>query len=42
MLEALGDDQRPDHTDAVEWLGSDYDAELIDVEGINSRLQMLR
>ena len=42
QLEAFADPKHPEHEDAVDWLGEDYDPEAFDIEAINLGLAKVR
>ena len=38
LLEVLGDPNRDDHEDALEWIGDDFDPEDFDIEAVNAEM----
>jgi hypothetical protein len=43
MLEAIEDEDHPDHEDMLEWIGGgDFDPEAFDLDEVNRRLEALR
>jgi hypothetical protein len=42
MLEAIEDEENPDHEEMLEWIGGDFNPVTVDLDGINRRLELLR
>jgi len=42
MLEAIEDEENPDHEEMLEWVGGDFDPVTLDLDGINHGLEALR
>jgi hypothetical protein len=42
MLEAIEDEENPDHEEMLEWIGGDFDPVTVDLEEINRRLEPFR
>lgn len=42
LLEAVRDPKHPEHKELVEWVGGDFDPEVVDLEEINAELGLLR
>lgn len=42
MLEAIEDEEHPDHEDMLEWVGGDFDPEAFDLDGVNRELETIR
>ena len=42
MLEAVKDDEHPEHETYTDWLGEDFDPETFDVDNVNEKLRSLR
>jgi hypothetical protein len=42
MLEAIEDEENPDHEEMLEWIGGDFDPVTVDLDGINRRLEPFR
>jgi hypothetical protein len=41
MLEAIQDEEHPDHEMMLEWIGGEWDPEHFDLESINEDLRRL-
>ena len=39
QLDALADPKHPEHEDALEWMGKDWDAEAFDLDAVNKAIQ---
>ena len=42
MLEAIEDEEHPDHEEMLEWVGGDFDPVTFDLDRINRELETLR
>ncbi|MBA2344594.1 MAG: plasmid pRiA4b ORF-3 family protein [Rubrobacter sp.] len=42
MLEAIEDEEHPDHEEMIEWVGGDFDPVTFDLDRINRNLEALR